>query len=249
MDESLLSIGRASELLGVDQQTLRRWDDAGLLHSIRKDAAGHRYYSPRELEKRVQADGRTLMSYAHAWVERDVGEVPFDSLYISNAAAFQVRLNNDLAPKLQRLPQLQETYGLLIAVIGEIGNNSFDHNIGNWPDVSGMLFGYDLERGVIILADRGQGVLKTLQSVRPNLAGDREAVQLAFTEIVTGRPSETRGNGLKFVRSAVSRSTMGLLFESGASRLLQKPKTYMISFQDIRLPIHGCLARIRFPSQ
>ena len=48
-----------------------------------------------------------------------------------------------------------------VAVAGEIGNNSFDHNLGNWADMIGIFFYYDEKTHTIILADRGQGVLVT----------------------------------------------------------------------------------------
>ena len=33
---------------------------------------------------------------------------------------------------------------LIVAVAGEIGNNSFDHNLGKWPDSPGVFFGFDV---------------------------------------------------------------------------------------------------------
>ena len=55
----------------------------------------------------------------------------------------------------------------------------------------------------------------TLQQVRPNLATDVEALNVAFTEIVSGRNPEKRGNGLKVVRSVVESNEISLLFRSG----------------------------------
>ena len=71
---------------------------------------------------------------------------------------------------------------LLIAVAGEIGNNSFDHNLGNWPDVTGIIFSYSLRKRIVVLADRGQGILKTLKRVKPELVDFQGALKTAFTE-------------------------------------------------------------------
>src|SRR5437870_12644495 len=35
---------------------------------------------------------------------------------------------------------------LLTAVVGEIGNNCFDHNLGQWRDVPGCWFGWGREQ-------------------------------------------------------------------------------------------------------
>jgi len=50
----------------------------------------------------------------------------------------------------------------------------------------------------VVLADRGQGVLTTLKRVRRELTNSSEAIRVAFTETISGRYPETRGNGLKF---------------------------------------------------
>ncbi|MFA4831018.1 MAG: winged helix-turn-helix domain-containing protein [Patescibacteria group bacterium] len=109
---------------------------------------------------------------------------------------------------------------LLVAVIGEIGNNSYDHNLGNWPDIPGVFFKVDLPERLIMLADRGQGVLTTLKKIRPNIADDTEALRTAFTEIISGRSPEHRGNGLKFVRRVIEENKLTLTFYSGQGKCL-----------------------------
>jgi hypothetical protein len=103
---------------------------------------------------------------------------------------------------------------LLTAVCGEIGNNAFDHNLGNWHEVAGLYFNYD-QPGLVIFVDRGQGILNSLKRVRPHIQNDLEAVETAFTERVSGRDPEQRGNGLKFVAEAVKKNGWGLFFQSG----------------------------------
>ena len=110
----------------------------------------------------------------------------------------------------------EDLASLLTLVAGEIGDNSFAHNFGNWPDLPGVFYAYDIAKRVIVLADRGRGVKATLQQIRPTLATDVDALKVAFTEIVSGRNPEKRGNGLKVVRNVVEKSDqIGLLFRSG----------------------------------
>ena len=102
--------------------------------------------------------------------------------------------------KLSRITPI-ETVSLITAIVGEIGNNSFDHNLGNWPDMPGIFFSYTIRNKEVVLADRGQGILKTLKRVRTELTNSSAAMRVAFTETVSGRYPEARGNGLKFVKS------------------------------------------------
>lgn len=108
---------------------------------------------------------------------------------------------------------------LLTAVAGEIGNNSFDHNLGMWPDIPGIFFTHVENKKIIVLADRGLGILKTIRNVKPNVANDLEALKVAFTQIISGRFDEKRGNGLKFVTQVIRGNKWSLLFDSGIARL------------------------------
>ena len=54
----LLTIKAAAELLGVSEQTLRRWDKAGKLPAKRHPVNGYRMYSRRkvlELRKQIHS--------------------------------------------------------------------------------------------------------------------------------------------------------------------------------------------------
>jgi hypothetical protein len=112
-----------------------------------------------------------------------------------------------------RLPRLKQVAGisegelaLLIATVGEIGNNSFDHNLGLWRDVPGCWLEEQTSGGKLWLcvADRGQGILRSLARVLPELADDQAALEVAFNEQSSGRAPEPRGNGLKFVKETVT---------------------------------------------
>lgn len=130
---------------------------------------------------------------------------------------FQVRLDHFY----QTLhPQWNDESGaaLLTAVIGEIGNNCFDHNLGQWRDIAGCWFHFQAkpEQINIVISDRGQGVFSSLKQVLPNLRNDQEALEIAFKKQISGRSPEKRGNGLKFVRSIINNHIKrGLLFLSG----------------------------------
>jgi len=49
-EKKLLTIKEVSELLGVHQETLRRWDRQGKLKSIRIGELGHRRYMKEDIE-------------------------------------------------------------------------------------------------------------------------------------------------------------------------------------------------------
>ena len=72
------------------------------------------------------------------------------------------------------------------AIIGEIGNNTFDHNL-NYREGArrGVYFNHE-NADFIIMADYGSGILATLSRVLPDLNSDIEAVKTAFTKIISG---------------------------------------------------------------
>jgi len=99
----------------------------------------------------------------------------------------------------------EEDLSLVISVAGEIGNNCFDHNLGNWRDVPGCWFEFQVTAGRlwICIADRGQGVFRSLRRVDPSIPDDQSALITAFEKTLSGRAPENRGNGLKFVRNII----------------------------------------------
>ena len=116
-----------------------------------------------------------------------------------------------------RLPRLKDLcqHGLspsllplVIATVGEVANNSFDHNLGQWHDVPGcwcetQVTGRQLW---ICIADRGQGIRNSLAHVLPDLLNDQAALEAAFSQQISGRAPELRGNGLKFVKDIMMRA-------------------------------------------
>ncbi|MFH1648886.1 MAG: hypothetical protein ABIA11_04155, partial [Patescibacteria group bacterium] len=157
---------------------------------------------------------------------------------------FKGRLSK-LQSALEKLQDLKEYYPLIVAIVGEIGNNSFDHNLGNWPDIAGILFSYDVNKRQIALADRGQGVLRTLKRVI-DVRNDEDALHIAFTEVISGRAPEARGNGLKFVLEVVLSRAIELEFYSGSAKVFVNNDTKKMEISKTDLYYSGCLALIRF---
>ncbi len=110
---------------------------------------------------------------------------------------------------------------LVIATAGEVANNAFDHNQGQWRDVPGcwlesQVMGKELW---VCVADRGQGVRQSLSRVI-TLPDDQTALETAFEKTISGRAPESRGNGLKFVKKIITDGPgRGLAAASGSGRV------------------------------
>lgn len=238
-EEKLLKISEAAEILGVSIDTLRRWDESGKLIAIKKGGGTHRYYRGKDIE----IFASDLFKLASDWIN-DGTEFP-GTFYCPTSAVFQARL-----VKMERLlmekPGFEKLYSLIVLVAGEIGDNSFAHNLGKWPDIPGIFFGYDIEKGIIVLADRGLGILETLRRVRPNLSTHVKAVEVAFTEFLSGRAPEKRGNGLKLVREVVITQPIDLFFTSGDAEVYLKGANKSFRVTRGSNVARGCMAKINF---
>lgn len=241
MNTELIAIGKAAKFLGVTPMTLRRWEKSGKLLPLRTPT-GQRRYTVEQLSGVL---GGRSAERALRWVSETEGKEPENVFYCLTATVFYDRLMR-AERELFQMRGMSEAYSLVIAAAGEIGNNSFDHNIGNWPDIPGIFFAFDEERRSFVLADRGQGVLKTLRQIRPTLADDREALTVAFTEIVSGRSPENRGNGLKLVRKMTALTGVRVLFQTGDARVLIDAEHPDIRVEESGMRIRGCLAILTF---
>lgn len=235
----LIPISEAAKILGVSIMTLRRWDETGRLLSVRKMSKSHRYYRRTEIELFLS----DLLQTARAWVV--TGKNFSEELYCQNSAVFQARLVR-MENLLMQDQKTRDIFSLIVSITGEIGNNSFDHNLGQWPDTPGIFFGYDLNKRQIVLADRGLGILETLKRARPNLENHAQALEVAFTEIVSGRSPENRGNGLKFVRKVVSQNSINLFFQTGNAQLQLRGGSPDLKITDVKDSFHGCLVLISY---
>ncbi len=239
MEEQLFTIGQAAEYLGVSLNTLRRWDESGKLVAIKKEGGTHRYYREKDLEIFTS----DLLKFASEWIESGV-EFP-GTFHCPTSSIFNARLTK-LEYALMQKPGFEKLYSLITLIAGEIGDNSFAHNLGKWPDTAGIFFGYDLQKRIIVLADRGLGILETLRQVRSELQSHVAAVTVAFTEFVSGRAPEKRGNGLKLVREVVLERPIDLFFTSGDAevRIQGSDKAFRVTRGQRN--VRGCLAKIEF---
>lgn len=239
MQEELLSIGQAAEYLGVSLNTLRRWDESGKLIAIKKDGGTHRYYREKDLE----IFASDLMKFASEWIQEGV-DFP-GTFYCPTSSSFNARLMK-MEYALMQKPGFEKTYSLITLITGEIGDNSFAHNLGRWPDTAGIFFGYDLAKGIVVLADRGLGILETLRHVRPELPSHVAAMEVAFTEFISGRAPEKRGNGLKLVREVVMEYSIDLFFTSGDAEVRMQGFDKKFRVTRGQRIVRGCLAKIEF---
>lgn len=187
-----------------------------------------------------------LYGLARNWISIANGNTPsLVDYYCQTQDVFQARLQHFQVELSQKSNLSDDAIYLIVAIVGEIGNNSFDHNIGHWPDIPGIFFAYDFAQNasMIILADRGQGVLATLKQVKPQLRNDMQALETAFKEKISGRAPENRGNGLKFVRESIQQQHLHLTFFSGQA---QAELNQQMAIKATEGGVNGCLAVLTF---
>lgn len=179
--------------------------------------------------------------FAFSWAQAKQPQSLPDEWYCPTRDVFSARLEAHL-PRWER--ELGEDAYLLAAIVGEIGNNSYDHNLGNWPDIAGTFFVCDEAKRSIFVADRGRGVRATIRFVKPTVTTHREALRVAFTEVLSGRHGERRGNGLKFVKKTIEEKQWSLSFYSGDSVAEVTSRTFTIKRHQPY--VFGCLVVIRY---
>lgn len=166
-------------------------------------------------------------------------------VYCETRDFFQARLDQMTNFLLSKKFLKEDDIYIVSAIVGEIGNNSFDHNIGSWVGEMGIFFAYSFEDNKlkIVLSDAGQGVFNTLKKVKPEIKDYQEALTVAFNERISGRAPESRGNGLKFVKANIKGRGMHLVFISGNAKMeLNKIE----SIKKIKEKYQGCIAIITF---
>lgn len=208
---------------------------------------------PARSSARNRAPWYTIPSMnAFEWASTKNPTEPPAEVYCQTRDVAQARVER-IRIMLEKKGWNPEDAASITAIAGELANNSFDHNLGMWKDMPGCWLEVQTQdREVAVsIADRGQGIFSSLRRVRPNLKSHSDALFLAFTEQVTGREPEHRGNGLKFVvRSLNKLSAASFLFQTGNAVLEFTPpvdikalKSYSKSAKE---DVPGVFAKIVF---
>jgi hypothetical protein len=187
----------------------------------------------------------TLEKLAWEWMAASPEMAQKESeYYCPTRDVFEAR-NNKTPEKLIEKGMNEELSYFIYSILGELGNNSFDHNLANWPDIIGVFFAveYDGKNGQAIIDDRGLGVLNTLKKAAPDLKNDEEALELAFTKKISSRVLENRGNGLKFVKNNVIANNFLLEFYSGNALITVN---HGIKKETRKNIVSGCAAILKF---
>jgi len=210
---------------------------------IKSQKMGRNFVIFKKDIENIEVFSSNLLKVAKNWTVSGK-EFP-EQFYCQNSSVFYARL-----VKMEKLmiqdKKTKDIFSFLVSISGEIGNNSYDHNLGQWPGISGIFFGYDLNKKQIVLADRGLGILKTLKRVKPELENHEQALQTAFTEVISGRKPESRGNGLKYVRNIISKNPINLTFYTGNAKLILESNSFNLDIKTIKDNISGCLAFITY---
>ena len=143
------------------------------------------------------------------------------SAYEPDEFLFRAQTRNDISSRLLNWANLLKQNGfsdntafLLVAVLGEIANNAFDHNLG-------------------------QGIVNSLKAVQPQVQKPVDYLTMAFEKVISGRAPEQRGNGLKFVRKNFQKEnafelvciSSGLKYKLGSQNLLETALGPVSAFQ------------------
>jgi len=206
---------------------------------------------PSELRKALKISSQAIHRHLRSLTENGIieakGSAPFTEYALAGVPDLEAVSHWMNAPTLTKSPEMwvcetretltarlphlksfvsnglpENLLPLVISTAGEIGNNSFDHNLGQWRDVPGCWFESQVtgQNLWICIADRGQGIFQSLVKVHPSLADEQSALNAAFERIISGRAPEKRGNGLKYVKKILSTTPGGgLACISGTGRV------------------------------
>ncbi len=187
---------------------------------------------------------------AFEWATSQTPTEPPSDFYCATSDMWQGRFTK-MAPLIIKQGIDQNFASLITAVIGEIGDNCFAHNTPNWIDIPGCWLEWSANTGTLkcIIADRGRGIFSSLKAVRPSLQDDNDALQVAFTERVSGRAPEKRGNGLKFAVDALRSITLGsFLLQSGKARFSAElpldPNRIEMYIKAVEIPLRGVYSEL-----
>lgn len=141
------------------------------------------------------------------------------------------RFRDEFNARLERFVKIFINFGLnendaklITAIVAELGNNVFDHNLGNWPtDIGGCFIAaqnYPNKKMMeFTIGDPGIGFFGSLKARFPQINSDIEAIELGLAGN-TGRIDEKRGNGLKFIQGWTINNFSGTIYiHSGSGKV------------------------------
>jgi anti-sigma regulatory factor (Ser/Thr protein kinase) len=106
------------------------------------------------------------------------------------------RYVDEFSARLGHFEKMFKNFGLneedskrALVIVGELGNNVFDHNIGSWPtNFNGAIIiaqNYpEMKRIEVVVSDAGVGFLGSLKNAFPDLNQDIEAIQKGLEGIL-----------------------------------------------------------------
>lgn len=148
--------------------------------------------------------------------ESDLQEELFQIQSYTYKPEFYGRYESILA-KLKHIGISDDTGMLIGSSLGEIVDNAFSHNIGQWSNDLGPLVILLMQNNIqkreltISICDFGIGFLQTIKHNYPKITTEAEAINLALKANVTGRPNQKGGNGLLFLQKNVFNGFKGTL--------------------------------------
>jgi len=201
-----------ARLLNISPQALHR-------HLKNLVVSGHIEQSGRPPHTRYVISGAPDFEQALSWFQSESVLSPSSEI-CETRDIFSARLNHFVP--LEKKELSHATLPLVISLVGELGNNCFDHNLGQWKDLPGCWFEFQLTQKQlwVIIADRGQGIYNSLLRVLPDITNEQAAIEIAFNKNISGRAPEQRGNGLKYVKNIIlENSNRGLACHSGKGKI------------------------------
>ena len=195
-----------SKRLGLSRETVHR-------HLRELVARGVLEVRGRGPAARYFAVGLPDLKAAHLWHSADAPPQTADERHFATPLALESGLEPLARRVAEGLPKSE--LGDLLAVIAHLAGNSFDHNAGAWHGAPGCWIEAQRagKRLWLCVADRGQGVLRSLRRAHPEIKDEQDALVAAFDRPISG--SGRPGNGLKKVRWIVGNGERGIACRSG----------------------------------
>ncbi len=129
--------------------------------------------------------------------------------------ALEARLGSKIRRMFSHFGLNEDEEPMATSLVGELGNNVFDHNDGQWPtSVRGAIILAQMNpqkrSAEVVVADPGIGFSGSLKALNPNIESDVDAIKLGLTG-VTGRVGEPRGQGLQIVKNWTIKNFAGIV--------------------------------------